>query len=421
MLAWKYKHIIRGAMGAALLLLSLSWIGCQRTTQADGAGQSPANLQHALSLVDSVQVGDETLMFILIYAEYPDYEPVVAPGEGIACVDDAGRFMEVLETEILDFGRTDLNPLARGITRFLLYMQREDGFWYNFIYADGSINKTHKNSRAEFSWWAARGMRGLAAAYNIFKSKDPEFADTLKSRFQLSARHFSSILESYPAMKTTPLGPRPDWMPYDAPDRIAEYLLSLVKMHQVPPLDYAEEIPKLTEGILSYQYRWEGSPLDGMFFCWRNVWHNWGNLQALALLQAYEVAHDSTCLLAVKHWADHYLQWAIEQQYFWEIRVGKDDSIAVQEFPQIAYGISSSYRGMRALADLTGEAKHLASAESLLQWFHGKNRIGKAMYDPATGRCYDGISSATEINRNSGAESTIEALLALQASRSFPD
>ena len=36
------------------------------------------------------------------------------------------------------------------------------------------------------------------------------------------------------------------------------------------------------------------------------------------------------------------------------------------------------------------------------------------MYDPATGRCYDGINSPVDINRNSGAESTIEALLALQ-------
>jgi hypothetical protein len=387
----------------------------------DGAAQSPANLQHALSLVDSVQVGDETLMFILIYADYPGYEPVEAPGEGIACVDDAGRFMEVLETEILDFGRIDLLPLARGITRFLLYLQREDGLWYNFIYDDGSINKTHKNSRAEFSWWAARGMRGLAAAYNIFKGKDTEFANMLESRFQLSARHFSPILESYPAMKATHLGPRPDWMPYDAPDRIAEYLISLVKMHQISGLNYTEEIPKLTEGILSYQYRWEGSPLDGMFFCWRNVWHNWGNLQALALLRSYEVTKDSTCLFAVERWANQFIPWTIGQGYFWEIRVGTDDSISVQEFPQIAYGISSSYRGMQILAELTGEAKHLTSAESLLQWFHGKNRIGSAMYDPATGRCYDGISSATEINRNSGAESTIEALLALQAFGSLPD
>jgi hypothetical protein len=35
---------------------------------------------------------------------------------------------------------------------------------------------------------------------------------------------------------------------------------------------------------------------------------------------------------------------------------------------------------------------------------------GAAIYDPATGRCFDGIRDSTTINKNSGAESTIEAL-----------
>jgi hypothetical protein len=37
------------------------------------------------------------------------------------------------------------------------------------------------------------------------------------------------------------------------------------------------------------------------------------------------------------------------------------------------------------------------------------------MYDPKSGRTFDGIGSPEEINLNSGAESTIEALLSLQA------
>jgi hypothetical protein len=35
------------------------------------------------------------------------------------------------------------------------------------------------------------------------------------------------------------------------------------------------------------------------------------------------------------------------------------------------------------------------------------------MYDPQTGRCFDGINDKENINKNSGAESTIEALLTL--------
>ncbi|MFC1483437.1 hypothetical protein ACFL45_08370 [Candidatus Neomarinimicrobiota bacterium] len=410
------QHLRWLVMTALVSLVCITGNSCRRTGETIGTEQSPANLQHALSLVDSVQVGGQTLMYINIYADYPSYQPIGAPGEGIACVDDAGRFMEVLETEIIEYGRRDLIPLARGITRFLLYLQRADGLWYNFIYADGSINKTHKNSKAEFSWWAARGMRGLAAAYNIFRGEEKEFADTLQSRFQLSARHFTPILRKYPTMNMTPLGLRAGWIPNDAPDRIAEYLLALAKMHRMSPLNYAEEIDKLTEGILSYQYRQAESSVDGMFFCWRNVWHNWGNLQALAVLKAYEVLGDSTYLEVVERWANHYLIWAIAQGYFWEISVGAEDSIAVKEYPQIAYGISSTYRGIRALAKITGDPDYSTSAETIFQWFHGKNRASQAMYDAATGRCFDGIQAEHEINRNSGAESTIEALLALQAS-----
>ena len=61
------------------------------------------------------------------------------------------------------------------------------------------------------------------------------------------------------------------------------------------------------------------------------------------------------------------------------------------------------------------EEKYIRRAEEITEWFSGKNIVGKHMYEPATGRCYDGIISETEVNRNSGAESTIEALLSLQA------
>jgi hypothetical protein len=35
------------------------------------------------------------------------------------------------------------------------------------------------------------------------------------------------------------------------------------------------------------------------------------------------------------------------------------------------------------------------------------------MYFPENGKCFDGINSESELNKNSGAESTVEALLAL--------
>jgi len=42
------------------------------------------------------------------------------------------------------------------------------------------------------------------------------------------------------------------------------------------------------------------------------------------------------------------------------------------------------------------------------------------MYNTTTGRVFDGIDSESKFNNNSGAESTIEALLSIQAIETSP-
>jgi hypothetical protein len=54
-------------------------------------------------------------------------------------------------------------------------------------------------------------------------------------------------------------------------------------------------------------------------------------------------------------------------------------------------------------------------AGEIASWFFGNNLAEAQMYFPSSGICYDGINSQNEINKNSGAESTIEALLTLLA------
>jgi len=414
----KSSGFLRHALRATLCGLWFIAIGCTGgPSAAEAPVTSPVNLEHILSLVDSLEVDGRNITFAHIYADYPSYEPVPATGEGISCVDDVGRLMEVLEVEITHFGREELVPLVAGMARFLLYMQLEDGRWHNFIFADGSINTTHRNSQAEVGWWAARGLRGLAAAYAVFASRDPAFADTLKQQFNRTALLLNGWLDRYPATAQTPLGPRAAWLPRNAPDQSAEFLLALTRMHSSSSLDYSQQIQQLADGILTYQHHSLENSTDGMFFCWENGWHNWGNLQALALLEAYKVQADSTYLAAVQRWADNFLVWTVDHGGFWEIFVSPDGVISTTEFPQIAYGFGSSYKGVQRLATITRQPEHATSARRLLGWFSGDNRAGARMYDPTTGRCFDGIDGPTGINKNSGAESSIEALLTLQFSR----
>ena len=69
---------------------------------------------------------------------------------------------------------------------------------------------------------------------------------------------------------------------------------------------------------------------------------------------------------------------------------------------------------------MTNQEKYADIAGHLAAWFLGANDANKIMYSVATGRCFDGIQSSGNVNINSGAESTIEALLAMQIVESNP-
>jgi glycosyltransferase involved in cell wall biosynthesis len=60
---------------------------------------------------------------------------------------------------------------------------------------------------------------------------------------------------------------------------------------------------------------------------------------------------------------------------------------------------------LAALA-VTGDAVHGARARRAFEWFLGRNRLGRPLYDFATGGCGDGLGEG-DVNANEGAESTL--------------
>ncbi|MBT9139761.1 MAG: Phosphatidyl-myo-inositol mannosyltransferase [Dehalococcoidia bacterium] len=63
---------------------------------------------------------------------------------------------------------------------------------------------------------------------------------------------------------------------------------------------------------------------------------------------------------------------------------------------------------------LSGQQKYLDLAYAAFQWYLGRNRLGKALYNPSTGSCSDGLAENGP-SKNKGAESTISFLLGLLA------
>ncbi len=144
------------------------------------------------------------------------------------------------------------------------------------------------------------------------------------------------------------------------------------------------------------------------------TWHNWGNNQAFALLEVYKVTGDSACLASVKVWADSFVPFLDKVGFPNNITVDFNGNYITETYPQIAYGFNSLYHGMKTLANMTGEKKYELAAENIFAWFIGQNKAGFSMYDIENGRCYDGIDGERSINMNSGAETTIECLSAIQ-------
>jgi hypothetical protein len=84
--------------------------------------------------------------------------------------------------------------------------------------------------------------------------------------------------------------------------------------------------------------------------------------------------------------------------------------------------VGSVVSGFCALYTATRKEVYAVEARRWAGWFFGGNEASAAMYDIASGRCYDGLDRIDtpagrlcSVSANAGAESAVEALLALQA------
>jgi hypothetical protein len=65
---------------------------------------------------------------------------------------------------------------------------------------------------------------------------------------------------------------------------------------------------------------------------------------------------------------------------------------------------------------ITGDRSWQEHTRRAARWFLGDNDLGRALYDPITGGCADGLGE-NHVNGNHGAESTLAALSALQTAK----
>lgn len=366
------------------------------------------NFAHLDALGEAVTVGGVGYRIVHIYADAPSYAWVTDDDEGAACLDDAARAAVVYLRDFELNGTAASRAKAEALLRFVAYMQTDRGTFYNFVWDNTlRINTVHVNSKADrFEWWAARGVWALAEGARVLKTADPAGSQQYAERVRRSLPHLRSFLDKYG--QTTSVNGRsfPRWMVNEtAFDATSELLLGLVALQRAyPDAEIAGMIAKFSEGLEAARFGTLTAFPYGAHAAWPGGTHPWGNAQTMALARAGRPA-------SAKAEADtYYAKWLVDGPWH---HLDFTTSTTVP-YEQIAYDIRTVAVGYADLFAATGERRYAVLAGVAAAWLTGHNAPAKAMYDAATGRGYDGINGPAQVNINSGAESTIEALMTVQ-------
>jgi hypothetical protein len=289
--------------------------------------------------------------------------------EGVACVDDAARAL-VLACDLWRETRIDrLREWADGLLDFILYMQRDDGRFHNFIRDwDGKVNGHGRTSFAGGTFWQARAIRALAKAHLLFR--DERVPGPL-------ARGFTWVSE-HPA-------------PSDV--RCIQVLaaIDLMRAGLTPVLRetldaWCDEIASCRNGDVLLNSEGETEP------------HLWGHLQEGVLAEAGIILDRPELVDVARRSALAFVIPEIESGF--------------ARPTVLPYSVASAVYVTDRLHLATGEAAFATLRDHARAWFDGRNTAGAPVYDRVNGRVHDGID-AGRVNLHSGAESNIVAAQAL--------
>lgn len=374
-------------------------------------------MAHLRHLSKRFELEGNEVLGIWIYAEAPDYTPIDDDDEGFTCVDDTARFAVAA---MLNAERVEADDVGdiRAALDFVVAMQGDDGRFYNFVFPDGTINREGHTSFLNHGWWAGRALWALGKGTRFFATRDVGYSELLLHHASKLLPSYDQHLERYGEHEEVDGHQVPAWLVKGGSDMTSEAVLGLLELYQHTPSDEELEnrIVRFCDGMAEFQVRDPESRLHGAHPSSTKTprrWHHWGSRQTFALARAARVLrshpNSSRWLESARFEADHFFRRLLDTHL---PELIEEDEIT--PYPQIAYGINTILLGAVELHRTTGEQEYLDMALEAASWYAGENPASTVMYDETTGRCFDGIRGPDEVNRNSGAESTIEAILALE-------
>jgi hypothetical protein len=290
--------------------------------------------------------------------------------EGVACIDDAARVLDVLCDVWARTGLPWVEDWARGLLEFVLWMQEDDGRWINFVYDWGGTRNVDgiTSARGE-NFWHARALMAVSHAWLTFR--DVRAEDAL-----------------YRGLDHAVKKPAPSDVRVLHMEVARRLIVDAERTTLLPALRlWAEEVSSCRmDGILMNSPNERGTP------------HLWAHLQEGALAEAGALLDESS-------FVDVARTSALEL-FVPIVRSGFD-------LPNVTpYDVASSVFGLGRLGQVTGDPSWAALASDARAWFNGRNPTGRPVYDRERGRVADGIDN-DRISENSGAEANVAAADAL--------
>jgi hypothetical protein len=309
---------------------------------------------------------------IAVYGNAAD-DPVAAQEagyEGVACVDDAARALELY----CDLWEVTRLPWAlrwsEGLLDFVLAMQDEDGRWVNFILDwEGTRNREGRTSVAGGGFWQGRALLALAHASRILRDERIDdalrrgLAHTVATDVPADVRVLHMMTALTLLVDTEDVG-----------------LLGLLAT-------WSDEVMSCRRGDMLMNSRLErGRP------------HLWGHVQEGVLADAGVLLGRDDLIVAARRSAELVFSGTVRGGF-----------ARPRTQP---YDVASAVYVLGRLAEVTGASEYSALAVAARGWFDGRNPAGRPVYSRSAGRIGDGVDGH-RVSSESGAEANIVGAQAL--------
>lgn len=327
-------------------------------------------LRQLARLTRPVPVAGAGALAVGVYAD-PSGELVAAREsgfEGVACVDDAARLLDVLCDLWARTRDPDVERWARSVLEFVLWMQDGDGRWVNFVYDwSGTRNESGLTSSTGENFWHARALSGVSRAWRAF-GDERALSAARRGLEHAIARPVPADVRALHVITGLRLIEDPGFAEIDVVGAVRRW---------------AGEIAACRiDGVLMNNPDEQGEP------------HLWAHVQEGALADVGRIVGDDGLVDVARTSA----------RALWEpiVRSGFDR-------PSVTpYDVASAVFSLDRLASAEPGTEWAELARTARAWFDLVDRSGRAVYDRAAGRVADGVDEG-RVSQNSGAEANIVA------------